>query len=320
MFEKLEEISNSLRGSERLCEYDFLVQLFKILSFYNFPILLPELNVMSGFSLRFLYSFDFQNAYNEDLNYLKCNLFNNIRLNLSIVENVDLKNLIIEKLNKGIPLILHPENLLVYKIDSNNLFFFRALFMESSSLENVIKGNRRAIIIEEVPELKREEVYDIKKFPNLSRHLYENFYKKNITIKGLRTFVGEDAYIEFIKDLRDESKQFNGNSKEWFSIPSYAQWTSLYGLLSYFLGIYHFLDRKAQKEGMKIIKGLEDVITYWREWGRIVGRESHIPYTRIIPYTARRSSANSLDKALKSLKFVVNTFQNIKIIGHLNVS
>lgn len=311
MFEKLEEISNSLRGSERLCEYDFLVQLFKILSFYNFPILLPELNVMSGFSLRFLYSFDFQNAYNEDLNYLKCNLFNNIRLKLSIVENVDLKNLIIEKLNKGIPLILHPENLLVYKIDSNNLFFFRALFMESSSLENVIKGNRRAIIIEEVPELKREEVYDIKKFLNLSRHLYENFYKKNITINGLRTFVGEDAYIEFIKDLRDESKQFNGNSKEWFSIPSYAQWTSLYGLLSYFLGIYHFLDRKAQKEGMKIIKGLEDVIIYWREWGRIVGRESHIPYTRIIPYTARRSSANSLDKALKSLKFVVNTFQNI---------
>jgi len=311
MFEKLEEISNSLRGSERLCEYDFLVQLFKILSFYNFPILLPELNIMSGFSLRFLYSFDFQNAYNEDLNYLKCNLFNNIRLNLSIVENVDLKNLIIEKLNKGIPLILHPENLLVYKIDSNNLFFFRALFMESSLLENVFKGNRRAIIIEEVPELKREEVYDIKKFPNLSRHLYENFYKKNITIKGLRTFVGEDAYIEFIKDLRDESKQFNGNSKEWFSIPSYAQWTSLYGLLSYFLGIYHFLDRKAQKEGMKIIKGLEDVIIYWREWGRIVGRESHIPYARIIPYTARRSSANSLDKALKSLKFVVNTFQNI---------
>jgi len=311
MLERLEEISNSLRGSERLCEYNLLIQLYKILALYNLPILLPELNVLSGFSLRFLYRFDFLNSYNEDLDYIKDNLWRYIGLRISVFESVDLREFIIDKVKNGIPLILHPENLLVYKIDSNNLFFFRALFMESSSLENVIKGNRRAIIIEEVPELKREEVYDIKKFPNLSRHLYENFYKKNIAINGLRTFVGEDAYIEFIKDLRDESKQFNGNSKEWFSIPSYAQWTSLYGLLSYFLGIYHFLDRKAQKEGMKIIKGLEDVIIYWREWGRIVGRESHIPYARIIPYTARRSSANSLDKALKSLKFVVNTFQNI---------
>ncbi|NCO27710.1 MAG: hypothetical protein GW894_00510, partial [Caldiserica bacterium] len=125
-------------------------------------ILLPELNVLSGFSLRFLYRFDFLNSYNEDLDYIKDNLWRYIGLRISVFESVDLREFIIDKVKNGIPLILHPENLLVYKIDSNNLFFFRALFMESSSLENVIKGNRRAIIIEEVPELKREEVYDIK--------------------------------------------------------------------------------------------------------------------------------------------------------------
>jgi len=311
MFERLEQISNSLRGNERLCEYDLLIQLYKILALYNFPVLLPELNVLSGFSLRFLYHFDFQNAYNEDLDYIKYNLACNLGLKISIFENIDLKEFVIDKINHGIPLILHPENLLVYKTDFNNLFFFRALFMESSLIEDVIERNRRVIVVDEIPLLKREEIYSMERFLYVSRHLYENFYEKDIMIKRFKVFKGENAYIEFIKDLRDESKQFNGGYRDWFSIPSYAQWTSIYGLLSYFLGVYHFLDRKTQEKGVKIIKGLEDAITYWKEWGRIVGRESHIPYSRLIPYSARRSSANSLEKALKSFKFVVDAFQHI---------
>ncbi|MCX6087682.1 MAG: hypothetical protein NTV78_00665 [Caldiserica bacterium] len=116
MLERLEEISNSLRGSERLCEYDFLVQLFKILSFYNFPILLPELNVMSGFSLRFLYSFGFPNACNEDLDYIKDNLWRYIGLRISVFESVDLREFIIDKVKNGIPLILIPKTSLFIKL------------------------------------------------------------------------------------------------------------------------------------------------------------------------------------------------------------
>jgi hypothetical protein len=311
MLEKIEEISNSLRETDRLCEYDFLIQLYKILSLYNFPILLPELNVMSGFSLRFLYSLDFQNAYNEDLDYLKGNLLQNINLNLSLYEEVDLKDLTIDKLKKGFPLILHPENLLAYKVDNNNLFFFRALFMESLPLEEVISKNKRAIVVETIPNFKREEIYDINKFSNIANKLFDNFFKKELTINGSQTFIGESAYLNFINDLRDEGKQFDGMRRDWFFIPSYAQWTSLYGLLSYFLGIYHFLDIKTQKEGMKIIKSLEDAILYWKDWGRLLGRDAHLPPARPIPINFRRIGANMLEKALKYLKFAINNMKYI---------
>jgi hypothetical protein len=311
MLERLEEISNSIRGNERLCEYSLLAQFYKILSFYGFPVLIQELNVMSGFSLRFLYQFDFQNAYNEDLNFMRDNLLNNIGVELSIVESTNLEEFVTDRIRKGIPLILHPENILVYKVEPEGFYFFRNFFIESASLNEIMAKNNKAILIKKPESFKRENIYDVKMFIDIFKQLSKNFNGESLIINGREVFQGEKAYVEFIRDLRDEKKEFNGIHREWFNIPAYEQWTSVYGLISYFLGVYHFLDRKKQKEGIKIIRNLEDLSMYWREWGRIVGRGSNIPYSRIVPYTARRSSANSLEKGLKALRFVVNGFLNI---------
>jgi len=56
-----------------MIEYEFLLQLYKILRYMNFPILLTELNAPSGYAVRFLYRFNFPESYNIDIDYLSEN-------------------------------------------------------------------------------------------------------------------------------------------------------------------------------------------------------------------------------------------------------
>jgi len=291
----LKEINNTLKETENLCEYDFLIQLEKILLLNGAEILLGELNTLSGYSLRLLYDYNNPFIFNESIPFISNNLlsFLNIDLRVYDISSWDLAS-------SKLPFILYPENILVFSISKRIVSYYRMFEEESIDIEEVIKKNIKIVTLEELPALSRTDFYKKEVFRDLSLMLVSEFKT-----------LGISSYEDFAIDLRNEEKRFSGLSHLWFNRASYSQWTALFGLRSYILGQFYFL-RHAEQEILKeTINGVEDSILYWKEWGRSVGRDSSFDASDRNQMGPRLRAANSLDKSRKSMEFVVRKFEDL---------
>ncbi len=305
MPERLEEISNSMRETERLCEYDFLIQTSKMLNYIDIPLLLQEVNVLSGYSLRFLYRYDFPEVYNADIDFILKNLKKNVGADFKVFDlHRESDSLVMVKnfIEKGLPVLIYPENLLLYQLEEKKVRFFRLFFIESEDIDEIITRNTKAITILEPHALSRDEVYRKDTYKVIIDNFVELFYRGTEEINSTMVYEGREAYSKFIEDLRNDERSFEEKSKMWFSVAPYAQWTSLNGLLTYFLGVFHFLEKQKQKIGLGIIRSFDDTITNWKDWGRFVGRDAHMSHGKTVSMEARRNAANSLERALKILE------------------
>ncbi len=322
MEKSITQNSETIKGTDKLCEYDFLVQLEKILMLNNTPILLSELNVFSGYALRFVYSYESPEIYNNSLSYIAKNLSDFLGIELNIEDVSEDIGFYLERINKGIPMIFYPENILVYAFKEDRFTYHRMFFEEEGNPEEIINRNSKVVILLNNPAFPRKDLYQSELFMKIISLLLNNYnplkrsadyrrvslLKKGAEYKGISA--GFAAYEDFAMDLRNSQKDFS-SSKLWLNQASYAQWTAIYGVNSYFLGYYYFINHGEQEMFRRMLKGADDAILYWKEFGRTVGRESFNPPNKEIPIEQRRHAANAVDKAKESIEYMVREAENM---------
>jgi hypothetical protein len=295
MEKMLKQINSDVSNAENLCEYDLLIQLEKILMLNGFPVLLGELNVLSGYAFRFLYSYDDPFIFNDSIPFIRENLSNFTNLEISF-EDISTDSFSAKKL----PFILYPENILVYCIKDSLVNYYRMFQEESIDIEEAVKRNAKIISIGSFYKLSRVDIFKDSIFRDLSSLMASEF-KNN----------GVSSYEDFALDLRNAKKSFSGLSHLWFNRAAYSQWTALFGLNSYILGQFHFLDYSRQEMLKEILKSFEDAILYWKEWGRAVGKEAGISSYEQITMELRLRAANAVDRARKSMESIIKKLENI---------
>ncbi|MGB9694588.1 MAG: hypothetical protein ACP5SB_02510 [Caldisericaceae bacterium] len=292
----LNEINTTLSNSENLCEYDFLVQLEKMLLLNGTEILLGELNMISGYASRFIYDYSNPLIFNESIPFIKENLSHLLGIKITTL-NLDSFDFNSYKL----PFIIYPENLLIFAIDERGVSKYHRMFEEESDdIQALVKKNLMVINFESHLTLKRADIYKKNIFEELLVMIVSDFKKFAVS-----------SYEDFAVDLRSEKKSFLGLSHLWLNKASYSQWTALYGLRSYFLGQFHFAKRGQQEVLRETISGIEDALLYWKEWGRSIGRESNFDNTNNTQFASRLRAANAVDRARKSMESVVKKLESL---------
>jgi len=300
IIERLEKILQDTYKRQVKCEYDFLLQLYRILKYMDFPILLTELNALSGYSERFLYRFDFPEIYNSDINYLRKNLKEFVGIEISVNEfpsASEAEKIIRYAIKNNNPLILYPENLLIYGTKKDEAIFSESSLVREKKITDIIKVNNTYIFLNNISSKKRNDFYNLDIFKVLVDKTVKNFYAGKIIINDIDVEEGKRAYNSYIFQLRDSKYSFTFENP-WFSYAIYPQWTAVSGFVTYLLGIHHFLDRKTQGKLVWIIKRFEDYLLYWREWERVVGRNAKIA-TIETSMQERNRAANAVKRAEK---------------------
>ncbi len=307
--EKLEKILEEIRKKGIKCEYDFLLQLYLLLRFKNFPILLTELNAFSGYSLRFLYDYNKPYLFNESIPYISANLKKYLDIDLLLSRTDDKDSL------PEIPFILYPKNLLFIGNAAEEAQVYRDVFYETENIEELLKNNSFTISakLTEIPQ--RNYFYKKENLPYFIELMEKEFSTKKVNIKNKEIFSGKAAYDKFAEDLRNPSLSFTnptGNVHPYLSYAVYPQWTSINGIVTYLLGIHYFLDKKAQKQMSIAVRHFEDVLLFWREWSRNVGREAFLPSAKSPSMKNRRRAANALNKAADAYSRGIESLHTIR--------
>lgn len=310
----LREILIDIKNDEQRCEYEFLIALFALLKLNGIPVLLQEVNALSGYSMRFLYSYDLPDVYNLETEYILRNLKNNLGVEF-YSSTVDSYKTLIELLQKHDSLVMYPGNFLLSKLSSGELRIARSYFEDdfSQSFQGTFTG--KALFFKSSNLKDRGEIYEYSHFLKIVGNILENFNSKSAIVEGKEVFSGENAFEQFISDLRNPEKDFQGKSRLWLGEAFRSQWTSIYGFLSYFLGIYHFLDSGVQDSSIDIVKSIEDAILHLKDFNRVIGRESYIPPSKVLPMEIRRRATNSLGRAKRSLIRVTRLLEMIFMKG-----
>jgi hypothetical protein len=305
--EKVERIFSELREKGIKCEYDLLMHIYVILKLQNFPVLITELNALSGYSARFLYDYENPLLYNESVEYIANNLKNFLGINVRIADK--------DEQPFSYPFEIYPENLLVAKVKQGNVFFYRNVFVEESNLDELLDKNLHLIHIRfsKIPE--RKKFYNISNFIKFTEIMESEFLAQDVVLHGRKISSGKAAYEKFVRDLRNSAISFStegGASHPYLSYAIYPQWTAINGSISYLLGIHHFLNKKAQKEMNFAIHSMEEVLLFWREWERNVGRKAFLPPGKPISMRNRRRAANALEKAVKTYYNGIEYLKRVK--------
>ncbi len=295
---------NTLKEGEDICEYDFLIALFLYLRAKGSPVLLTELNVMSGYALRFLYAYDKPNIYNESIEYIKENLNKSLEIRIELLSLPEEKETIIEALKENM-IIFYPENILLRKSLNGKMEAFKSFFEEDPDLDKLLYSNSLGVKITSTGITDRKKLYSLELFKAIVRLLVSNFNEKEIYIDGKSVYSGSSAMDHLIFDLKDPEKDFLHENSAWLNKSLYSQFTSIYGLHAYLLGIYHFLNFKTQDEAVSIIRAIEDSFIFFKEFGRQIGRESFYLPSKTFPMEIRRRASNVLEKSFKSLSKAV---------------
>ncbi len=309
--EKIETIFAGIKEKGVQCEYDFLLYLYAILKSEGFPVLLTELNAMSGYSLRFLYDYKIPFVFNGSIDYIK----SNIKIFLGV-------DIIVDRLRAAAdlpkePFILYPQNLLIAKVEKGRALFYRSVFCEEKDIEELLAKNSFVVTVDYAKIPDRKGFYGRENFLRFVNLMKKEFLNLETEIMRNNVSSGKMAYKEFAGNLRNQEFSFSmedGTVHPYLSSAVYPQWTALNGNVSYLLGIHHFLNEKAQKEMIRAVKHFEDVLLFWRQWERNVGRKAFIPPTKTIPLKNRRRAANALDKASDAYARGLESLQHVKSI------
>ncbi len=296
----LSEILIDIKNDEQRCEYEFLIALFTLLKLNGVPVLLQELNALSGYSMRFLYNYDLPYVYNLETEYILQNLKNNLGIEFYSF-TVDSYKTVIELLQNYDSLVMYPGNFLLSKLSSGEIRIVRSYFENDFSETFQGTFNGTALSFKNSTLKERREIYKYSHFLEIVRNIIENFNLKITTVEGKEVSSGENAFEQFISDLRNPEKDFQGKSRLWLGEAFRSQWTSIYGFLSYFLGVYHFLDSGVQDSSLEVVKSIEDAILHLKDFNRVIGRESYIAPSKVLPMDVRRRATNSLSRAKLSL-------------------
>lgn len=300
MGENIIDLLATLRESDKRCEYDFLIALFLMMRLNSSQILLSELNVLSGFSLRFLYNYEHPEVYNMQLEYLTKNLKHFLNAKLSLIP-ISSRESFFEVLDNYKMLILYPYNTLFVK-EGSIIKKIQSYFADEFSFENSENIEGTGVVLIDPGLKERDYFYSKEVYEGALKIALANFLQESISLGNVSVYIGKKAFEEFSNDLKDEEKDFQGNSRAWLGNSSQFQWSSLYGLSSYFLGVYHFLKMEVQEKANGIIRGFEDAVIFLREFNRVAGRDSYTPESKVASMEQRRRASNSLEKAQKSLQ------------------
>ncbi len=301
--EKIESIFENLRSKGIKCRYDFLIELYALLKLSGAKILLSELNALSGYSLRFVYSADGFHLHNKSISYIAENLKKFPGLELVSVPNNEFGDP---------PFIVYPENLLIFDIKGDKVSFYRHVFYEEDSIRNVLKNGTVIFKVKQMLPLERKSLYSKEKFADFADLMEKEFFGGYAELNGKTVSSGKNAYERFINDLRDQSVSFiNENAPE--EVPFfllYPQWTAINGTVAYLLGVHHFLNKKAQKEMQNAVRHFEDALLFWREWDRAIG--SPLSPMSVVPMKNRRRAANAVEKAKSAYMLGVLSVSQVK--------
>ena len=284
-----------LKEINRLPSYDLLIALEKILMYNDINILLSELQVFSGVSLRFLYRYDFPLAFN-DIEFVSHNLQNFLDFDLKIdsIEKIsDIKP----------PFVIFPENALAIEKNGSTLKMehnFERYSKETSSIDKTSK----IAYFENIRAIERSTLYDLEKFHTIIKTFKENYFTTTINIKEKEVFVGKKALAMFIDDLKNEERTFIDTTllNLTYTIP--AQLSAIFGLNAYTLGIYHFLERKEQEVMKEGLASINDAMMFYGEFERILRGN-----TMELKTNVRRQLINSLKRFSASLEHFVYTIE-----------
>ncbi|GEM_PF-2313976 len=301
--EKIGPVFENLKNKGIKCRYDFLIELYALLKLNGAKILLSELNALSGYSLRFVYSTDGFHLHNKSISYIAENLKTFLGLELVSVSNNEFGNP---------PFIVYPENLLIFDIKEDKASFYRNVFYEEDNIRSVLKNGAVVFKVKQMLPFDRKLLYNKEKFANFADLMEKEFFKEYAEVGEETVPSGKNAYERFINDLRDQSVSFvNENAPEevpFFSL--YPQWTAINGTLAYLLGVHHFLNKKAQKEMQNAVRHFEDALLFWREWERAIG--SPLSPMSVVPMKNRRRAANAVEKAKSAYMLGVLSVSQVK--------
>ncbi|MGC8978240.1 hypothetical protein [Caldisericum sp.] len=285
-----DSIIEKLKNTENLPTYDLLIALEKIILKNDIEILIHELAVFLGLSLRFVYSYENPSIY-EDFSYFAFNLKKYLNFQLNFL-NVDaIKDV-------ELPFVLSPGNCLVIERTEDTLIcehgFDRFKLSVGGFDENV------RILKLNVSKIERKDLYQQSIFRDIAYEIHHNYYDGNKD--SLNYFVGKNAFKMFIKDLGDNSKTFHDMSSLILTETIQNQMTALYGLKVYLLGIYHFLSKDEQKILFEGIEALGDSIMFFREFERI---SKDALMRNMFNSEIRRRCVNSLKRMVASFEHFV---------------
>ncbi|BAL81413.1 hypothetical protein [Caldisericum exile] len=252
-----DKILEKLKNTENLPTYDLLFALEKSILKEDVEILIHELAVFSGLSLRFIYSYENPLIY-EDLPYFAFNLkkYLNFELNffdIGTIEDVEP------------PFILIPQNCLAIERMNGTLLCEHVFDRYEFPLHELQSENRIAKL--NPFRIERFILYERSKFKDIVYEIHKNYYERPQKLTNY--YLGKNAFQMFISDLEDESKSFVLENNHILTRTIPDQLTALYGLKVYLLGVYHFLKKDEQKVLFEGIDALSDAIMFFREFERV---------------------------------------------------
>ncbi len=308
MKEKINNFIEELKSKGVKCSYELIIEMAAVLNANNTRTLISELNALSGYSTRFLFSYHFSQAYNCSADFIVSNLKKFAGIKFSISE---------EKSFSSPPFIVYPQNFLAYDVSDANLSVYKGVFARSVNV-NELKDFKIIRLLS--TQFDRKSIYSKKALVQFADLLKEEFFTEKRTVCGYTVFSGKKAIREFTEALRDQTVSFvleNGNTHSLLLTEAvYPQWSALNGTIVYLLGLHHFLERKVQDEMSKAIKHFEDALMFWKEFDRLVGRKALLPESKPVPMLNRRRAANALlrvissyERGIEKLFFVVSSIK-----------
>lgn len=293
-----DEILTQLKTAQNLEESNFLIALEKLILLKSIPILIHELSVFSGLSLNFIYNSENPFVF-LNLASIKTNLKDHLQFELKEIEFTSENNT---------PFITFPEGLLVIQNLTNTFLVEKGLERFEYTTEDILKNNTKFLILE-TTQVERKDLYTKDKFKKIKEEFINNF---TLAISNTNHYEGLTGLMEFIKDFSN----FNGDKLTNITESFIEQFSFYYGIYTYTLGMYYFLDRITQNLLNTGISALSDALMYYREFTRLIKvRQENKPFLgqqKKIDENTRRRALNSLKRLFASFEEFVNIIKKIK--------
>ncbi len=293
-----DEILSQLKTVQNLEESNFLIALEKLILSKDIPILIHELSVFSGLSLNFIYNSENPFIF-LNLESIKTHLKDHLKFELKETEFTSENN---------IPFITFPEGLLVIQKLTNTFLVEKGLERFEYKKEDILKDNTKFLILE-TAQVERKDLYTKEKIKKIKEEFINNFTTVTSNTNNYEGLVG---LMEFINDFSN----FNGDRLTNIAESFIEQFSFYYGIYTYTLGMFYFLDRTAQNLLNTGISTLSDALMYYREFTRLIkagqGNKPFLGQQKKIDENTRRRALNSLKRLFASFEEFVNIVKEIK--------
>lgn len=294
-----DDILSQLKTVQNLEENNFLIALEKLILSKDIPILIHELSVFSGLSLNFIYNSENPFVF-LNLESIKTHLKDHLQFELKEIEFTN-------EINE--PFITFPEGLLVIQKLTNTFLVEKGLERFEYTKEDILKDNTKFLILE-TTQVERKDLYTKEKIKKIKEEFINNF---SPTTSNTNNYEGLVGLMEFINDFSN----FYGDKLIKIVEAFIEQFSFYYGIYTYTLGMYHFLDRNTQNLLNTGISALSDALMYYREFTRLikVKKEDKTLFEsnqKIIDENTRRRALNSLKRLFASFEKFVNIVKKIQ--------